>query len=95
MYKRQDIKGLVTLEDILEEIVGDFTTSMAPSIEQEVVHQSDGSMIIEGSEMCIRDSAASVMVATVAVRRETKPKLTKMNDSAATENTSKKPSTHR
>ena len=44
-----DIKGLVTLEDILEEIVGDFTTSMAPSIEQEVVHQSDGSMIIEGS----------------------------------------------
>ena len=44
-----DIKGLVTLEDILEEIVGDFTTSMAPSIEQEVVQQSDGSMIIEGS----------------------------------------------
>ncbi len=44
-----DIKGLVTLEDILEEIVGDFTTSTAPTIEQEVVQQSDGSMIIEGS----------------------------------------------
>lgn len=44
-----DIKGLVTLEDILEEIVGEFTTSTAPTIEQEVVAQSDGSFIIEGS----------------------------------------------
>ena len=35
-----DIKGLVTLEDILEEIVGDFTTTTAPTIEQEVVQQS-------------------------------------------------------
>jgi len=42
-------KLLYAEDDILEEIVGDFTTSMAPSIEQEVVHQSDGSMIIEGS----------------------------------------------
>ncbi|EEX51291.1 cystathionine-beta-synthase CBS domain protein [Pasteurella multocida] len=44
-----DIKGLVTLEDILEEIVGEFTTSTAPSIDDEVIHQSDGSIIIEGS----------------------------------------------
>lgn len=44
-----DIKGLVTLEDILEEIVGDFTTSTAPTIDEEVTTQSDGSMIIEGS----------------------------------------------
>ena len=44
-----DIKGLVTLEDILEEIVGDFTTSTAPTIDEEVTQQSDGSMIIEGS----------------------------------------------
>ena len=36
-----DIKGLVTLEDILEEIVGDFTTTTAPTIEQEVVQQSE------------------------------------------------------
>ncbi|SUT88289.1 magnesium and cobalt efflux protein [Actinobacillus ureae] len=44
-----DIKGLVTLEDILEEIVGEFTTSTAPSLEEEVKQQSDGSVIIEGS----------------------------------------------
>lgn len=44
-----DIKGLITLEDILEEIVGEFTTSMAPSIDEEVTTQSDGSMIIDGS----------------------------------------------
>jgi len=44
-----DIKGLVTLEDILEEIVGDFTTSNTPTIDEEVMTQSDGSMIIEGS----------------------------------------------
>ena len=44
-----DIKGLVTLEDILEEIVGEFTTSTAPSIDEEVMQQSDGSIIIEGS----------------------------------------------
>ncbi len=44
-----DIKGLITLEDILEEIVGEFTTSTAPSIDEEVECQSDGSIIIDGS----------------------------------------------
>lgn len=43
-----DIKGLVTLEDILEEIVGEFTTSTTPSIDEEIVPQSDGSVIIDG-----------------------------------------------
>ncbi len=43
-----DIQGLVTVEDILEEIVGDFTTSMSPTLAEEVTPQNDGSVIIEG-----------------------------------------------
>ncbi|WP_157968113.1 HlyC/CorC family transporter [Edaphovirga cremea] len=44
-----DIQGLVTVEDILEDIVGDFTTSMSPTLAEEVTPQSDGSVLIEGS----------------------------------------------
>jgi len=44
-----DIQGLVTVEDILEEIVGDFTTSMSPGLAEEVVPQNDGSVLIEGT----------------------------------------------
>ncbi|MDR3430406.1 MAG: HlyC/CorC family transporter [Rouxiella aceris] len=44
-----DIQGLVTVEDILEEIVGDFTTSMSPTLAEEVTPQSDGTVLIEGS----------------------------------------------
>ncbi|WP_162045540.1 HlyC/CorC family transporter [Vibrio taketomensis] len=44
-----DIVGLITLEDILEEIVGEFTTSISPSLSEEIVPQSDGSFLIEGS----------------------------------------------
>lgn len=44
-----DIIGLITLEDILEEIVGEFTTSMAPSLAEEISPQGDGSFLIEGS----------------------------------------------
>ncbi len=44
-----DIKGLVTLEDILEELVGEFTTSSAPTPGEEVHPQQDGSYMVDGS----------------------------------------------
>lgn len=43
-----EVQGLVTLEDILEEIVGDFTTNTADDIE-EVVARKDGSYVIDGA----------------------------------------------
>ena len=43
-----DIIGLVTLEDILEEIVGDFTTDV-DDISQDITPQKDGTFIIDGS----------------------------------------------
>lgn len=44
-----DIQGLMTLEDILEEIIGDFTTSVAPDHSKEALEQSDGSFFVDGS----------------------------------------------
>ena len=44
-----DIQGLVTLEDILEEVVGDFTTSMTPTLSENVHPQQDGSFLVDGS----------------------------------------------
>lgn len=49
-----DIQGLFTLEDILEEIVGDFTTGMAVDTSEEMEEQTDGSFVIDGSAS-IRD----------------------------------------
>ncbi|MEQ5855787.1 HlyC/CorC family transporter [Halomonas sp. EF61] len=43
-----DVEGLVTLEDILEEIVGEFTTDVAGQ-EQDMLPQSDGSHVIDGT----------------------------------------------
>ena len=48
-----DLMGLVTLEEILEEIVGEFTTQ-APGTQDEVFPQADGSFLINGSTS-IRD----------------------------------------
>ncbi|MFT5235473.1 MAG: Mg2+/Co2+ transporter CorB [Shewanella sp.] len=44
-----DIQGLVTLEDILEEIVGDFTTSPEPAPSEEINKQQDGSYLVEAA----------------------------------------------
>src|SRR5574343_1016668 len=43
-----DILGLLTLEDIIEEFVGDFTTSM-PGLSQELRWTAGGDAIVEGS----------------------------------------------
>lgn len=43
-----DIQGLVTLEDILEEIVGEFTTDPAAS-SRDIHIQEDGSYLVDGS----------------------------------------------
>jgi len=43
-----DIQGLVTLEDILEEIVGEFTSDPAAHIE-DIQRQDDGTWLVDGS----------------------------------------------
>ena len=43
-----DIQGLVTLEDILEEIVGEFTSDPAAHIE-DIQPQDDGTWLVDGS----------------------------------------------
>ena len=43
-----EMQGLVTLEDILEEIVGDFTTNTADN-DDEVIARDNGSYLIDGA----------------------------------------------
>ena len=43
-----DIKGLVTLEMILEEVVGDFTT-VVPGMDDDITEEPDGSYLVRGS----------------------------------------------
>ncbi len=42
-----DVEGLITLEDILEEIVGEFTTDIAAAI-KDVHPQNDGTFLVDG-----------------------------------------------
>jgi Mg2+/Co2+ transporter CorB len=44
-----DVQGICTLEDILEEIVGEFTTDVASSSSPDVHPQEDGSFIVDGT----------------------------------------------
>ena len=44
-----DIQGLVTLEDILEEIVGEFTTDPATMMHKDVHAEADGSFVVNAS----------------------------------------------
>ncbi|HLT91648.1 MAG TPA: CNNM domain-containing protein [Woeseiaceae bacterium] len=43
-----DIQGLLTLEDLLEEIVGEFSTAPAPD-DQEIVRESDETFLVKGT----------------------------------------------
>ncbi|MCP3850704.1 MAG: HlyC/CorC family transporter [Gammaproteobacteria bacterium] len=44
-----DIQGMVTLEDILEEIVGEFTTDPSDTLMKEVHPQENGTILVDGS----------------------------------------------
>lgn len=44
-----DIQGLVTLDDILEEIVGEFTTDPATMMHKDVHPEADGSFVVNAS----------------------------------------------
>lgn len=44
-----DIQGLVSVEDILEEVVGEFTTSMSSNLAEEALPQVDGSVLVDGT----------------------------------------------
>ena len=43
-----DLKGLITLEDILEEVIGDFTTQ-SPSRIGSFRQEEDGGWLVDGS----------------------------------------------
>jgi Mg2+/Co2+ transporter CorB len=49
-----ELMGMVTLEDILEELIGEFTTQSPLSLSATLVRQADGSLIVEGGTL-LRD----------------------------------------
>jgi Mg2+/Co2+ transporter CorB len=49
-----ELMGMVTLEDILEELIGEFTTQSPLSTSATLARQSDGSLIVEGGTL-LRD----------------------------------------
>lgn len=56
-----EIHGLITLDDILEEVVGDYTTNIAETTDTDIIPQEDGSYIIDGSIM-LRDLNRSLQI---------------------------------
>lgn len=48
------VQGIITLEDLLEEIVGEFTSNLMEDNNQDIIPQGDGTYIIDGTAT-IRD----------------------------------------
>ena len=59
-----DIQGLVTVEDILEEIVGDFTTSMSPTGGRKWPRLTTGTVIIDNGSANVPQKSTKRLTGT-------------------------------